>query len=269
MPPIQKPTPRRPFDLSTPRDTSQPPSPEPENVNPDLLASQHSERSPPPSRTRSILNLTSSTLLGIYASTTESGKEDLNTPWGTGAQTPSSERRSIDYGRFEPLSASWPSNQSRPVVLRKRQQTGFRRYYLPLVIQTLMLFGFGMGFGLLATHLQKTQRIAAIPMPTDKLTSRYVSAVWGLLGIAIGNALPYIDRALTDHDAVSETSGPVDRKYDHLRSLSHSSRSEQERTALVDSGTGPLWHSAVRSAGAFVGIAFALVSAPSRRLALR
>ncbi|KAH9825911.1 Insulin-induced protein (INSIG), partial [Teratosphaeria destructans] len=56
------------------------------------------EDSSTPNRTKSLLNLTASTLFGIYQPTGYAAdREEPSTPWGTGAQTPiDSQRPSFD-----------------------------------------------------------------------------------------------------------------------------------------------------------------------------
>lgn len=259
MPYIHRPIPRRTFEITpASSESSRPASPEPEAQNPELLMSHRAEPSSPPSRTRSILNLTSSTLLGIYSGATDGAQQELNTPWGTGAQTPApSNRASLDGGRLQ--VPSFPFNNSvpkRPTIPKAPKKT-IKNYYLPLFFQTVMLFGFGMGFGSLITHLHHTQQITPVPIPKDA-NSQYYQIAWGLMGVIIGNALPQLDVFFEDDEAVADGYDTKLKQYQHVRTASSSSRSEKE-PSLADNGLGPMWHSAVRSVGAFVGIAFALV----------
>lgn len=263
MPQVYRPVPRRAFDFApASTEASIPPSPLPENTNPDLLTEKSSNLPATPSRTRSILNLTSSTLLGIYSKTTGDGtRDDTSTPWGTGAQTPSVRHSSLGSVDAPDLLAARLNTETQKLrmAMRKRRR-GFRSFYLPLFAQTSMLFLFGMGFGMLVTHLQQTQQIAPVPVPSIARNSWYYQISWGLLGVLIGNALPRIDMMLNDDEAVAE----ADMDYQHAnlaRSRSNASdMNDYDRRSLVDSGVGPIWLSAVRSIGAFVGIAFAVVS---------
>lgn len=264
MPQLHRPLPRRAFEITpASSDSSKPPSPSPEAQNPELLMSHRRDRSPPPSRTRSILNLTSSTLLGIYSGATDGGRgEELNTPWGTGAQTPiHSPKLSLDVDRLQVPSFPFNDGSSKRPVVHKSPRRGFRNYYMPLLTQTVMLFGFGMGFGSLITHLHDTQQISPVPIPTGGTSSQYYQIAWGIMGVILGNALPQIDLFFHDDEAVADDYDTKANPYEkHIRTLSGTSQSGRERPSLADSGTGPIWHSAVRSVGAFVGIAFALVS---------
>lgn len=262
MPQIHRPIPRRTFEITpASTDSSMPPSPDNEAQNPELLMRQRSERSPPPSRTRSILNLTSSTLLGIYSGATDGAQHELNTPWGTGAQTPALHHGpNMDSIRLQVPTFPFNDGSSRRPTVTKTPRKTLRSYYLPLLFQTVMLFGFGMGFGSLVTHLHHTQQITPMPIPGNT-SSQYYQIAWGIMGVVIGNALPQLDSFFEDDDAVADGYETKPMPYNHIRSASSSSRSEKERS-LAESGLGPIWHSAVRSIGAFMGIAFALRKIP-------
>jgi len=256
MPQIHQPIPRRTFDLTpASTDSSLPSSPAAEAQNPDLLLNQHTDQNPPPSRTRSILNLTSSTLLGIYSGAVDGAREELNTPWGTGAQTPH-KRPSIDNEKLQVPTFPFDGNRTRPVALHKIPRKGFRHYYLPLLFQTVLLFSCGVGFGTLITHVHRTQHITPMPVPTSRSNSHYYQIAWGIMGVALGNALPQIDMLFDEEEAVADGFDQSPKQYQHIRTVSSSSR--------ADNGLGPIWHSAVRSIGAFIGIAFALVRSPQQ-----
>lgn len=263
MPQIHRPIPQRAFEITpASSDSSRPSSPATEEQNPDLLSSRRSNRSPPPSRTRSILNLTSSTLLGIYSNATDGGSgQELNTPWGTGAQTPNySQRASIETDRLQIPSFPFSDGSTKSRVTRKPPRRTLRSYYIPLISQTIMLFGFGMGFGALVTHVNNTSKISPMPVPVNSANSLYYQLAWGIMGVVLGNALPQIDLFFDDEDAVGDGYDAKPPQYQRIRTLSGTSQSGKERPSLADNGLGPVWYSTVRSIGAFVGIAFALVS---------
>ncbi|EXJ65409.1 hypothetical protein A1O7_01750 [Cladophialophora yegresii CBS 114405] len=243
IPPIYRPIPRRAFEITpASSDSSYPPSPA-ETTNPELLLAQKSDASP--SRTRSILNLTSSTLLGIYSPVSGDGaREEMSTPWGTGAQTPA-KRRSVDDYDYKPTPEP---TKARPKLKRR----GFRGYVVPLMLQTMLLCGFGIGYGSIITHLHKTQRITPVPVPdVDRSTLSY-QMLWGLFGVLLGNALPVVDSLWENF--VSSDARSVPTKAASANGVGSASSSE--------SGLGPLWYSAVRSMGVFVGIAFAVRRIP-------
>lgn len=248
---MHRPVPQRNFEVtpvSTP--STHPSSPTPENTNPELLMDRSADGLSSPSRNRSILNLTTSTLFGIYSGTTsESGREELSTPWGTGAQTPAP-RTSIDGSRPDGPTWDWNSQITKPVIRPRRRRTGIRRYYLPLALQTALLAGFGVAFGAIIAHLQESRSITPVPVLVIDNKPTYYHLSWAVFGVLLGNALPILDNLWAENIA-QEPSEPRS----HNRSISSASDSSQPS----ESGLGPLWYSAVRSIGAFVGIAFAVV----------
>lgn len=151
-------------------------------------------------------------------------------------------------------------------MFQRTPRKTFRNYYIPLFFQTAMLFGFGMGFGSLITHLHHTQQISPMPIP-ENASPQYYQIAWGIMGVLLGNALPQLDAFFENDEAVSEGYDDKPKQHDHVRTLSSSSRAEKEPT-LADNGLGPIWHSTVRSVGAFVGIAFALVSFHNRSVVI-
>ena len=254
MPQLHRPIPQRTFEVTpASTDSSRPPSPSPENMNPELVLDRRHGTSLSPSRTRSILNLTSSTLFGIYSGTgSEGGRDGMSTPWGTGAQTPSLRRSDDDSSPQEPRLL-WNEHSMRPQVRLRKKRSGFRGYYMPLALQTVLLFGFGVAYGSIVIHLQETQKITPLPVPDVKRNSVSYHAVWGLIGVLLGNALPLVDSLWSNSLGDGSTEQP-------LQSPRARSSSDQNRGPIVDSDLGPIWYSAVRSIGAFVGIAFAVVS---------
>lgn len=253
LPQVYRPVPRRAFEITpASTDSSHPPSPD-EPSNPELLSSQSPDTAP--SRTRSILNLTSSTLLGIYSPIGSDGnREEMSTPWGTGAQTPS-KRRSVDDYAYKPEAPSltWEGGATKPKPRPKRR--GFRGYAL----RTALLFSFGIGYGSIVKHLHKTQRITPVPVPDVDRNSLYYQISWGVFGVLLGNALPLVDSFW------EKTISPV-ISGDQTTWSSKSGRGRAPKPdgassgPSYDTGLGPMWYSAVRSMGVFVGIAFAVVS---------
>jgi len=247
--PLHRPVPRRPFDITpASEESSRPSSPQPEPNSPDLLSSRNDLS---PQKTRSILNLTSSTLFGIYSGTSDGGNyEPGSTPWGTGAQTPS-HRKSLDGYTPEEPQITWSGgNRPQSMGRHRTRRVGFRGYYLPLALQTALLFAFGVGYGSIVTHLHKTRQITPVPVPGAELSSSYYHLAWGLFGILVGNGLPLLDEWLND-SVVTDSTQPR-----HHRSNSGTSDHDREDSI------GPIWYSAVRSVGAFVGIAFAVRKLP-------
>jgi Insulin-induced protein (INSIG) len=256
-PHILRPIPRRAFEI-TPASTesSVPPSPPTEYLNPDLLVEKKIDMLSSPSRTRSILNLTSSTLFGIYSPTGHEGsREELSTPWGTGAQTPS-QRLSLDSSPPQPSTLSWNTKTQRPYAPQRRPKPGS----LQVIFRSLLLFAFGVAYGSIITQLHKSQNITPVRVPGVDSHSWYQHIAWGLSGVLLGNILPWVDLKWADEeDSVEQKIPPHQRKRSSRGSTGAGHRDMISLTSQSDNLGGD-WYSAVRSIGAFVGIAFAVVS---------
>lgn len=118
---------------------------------------------------------------------------------------------------------------------------GFKGYVLPLMGRTIALFTIGVLYGLLITHLHDRQAIAPVKVEgLDRHSWPYL-VFWGLAGIGLGEALPYLDQLwAADEDDEAE-------------------EAEDERRGSRLQGD---WLDVVRSIGAFVGIAFAIRRLP-------
>jgi hypothetical protein len=172
----------------------------------------------------------------------------MSTPWGTGAQTPA-KRQSVDDYNYKPTenATKWNGEATKPRPKMKRK--GFRGYVVPLILQTVLLFGFGLGYGSIVSHLHKTQSITPVPVLDINWSTLSYQLAWGLFGILLGNALPLVDSLWEKFISANAKPGAgKDFQVDGASS-----------TSSTESGLGPLWYSAVRSMGVFVGIAFAVV----------
>ncbi|KAH7062130.1 INSIG domain-containing protein [Macrophomina phaseolina] len=296
-PQILRPLPRRPFELNlTPATSSSSanssqPSPNPNNARDAFsaqldarLASSASTSAPCSAtpggsqddaaddvkRSRSILNLTASTLFGIYQPTASSGgasggpdASEPATPWGTGAETPaycgfgsSSELREWEQLRLAGLgsrnaaspngfAAASPSTSS--AIKRRRSdaskgagtEKGGNRI-LGVLARVLALFGFGVVYGVMISHLHDNRHIAPVRVEgIDRGHWGYL-VFWGLAGVAVGSALPWVDLFWERESATAA-----------------GAKSKNGRRVK-----GQDWNDVVRSVGAFVGIAFAIRKLP-------
>ncbi|RYO94391.1 hypothetical protein DL766_008948 [Monosporascus sp. MC13-8B] len=290
-PPLIRPIPQRPFGLNvrepTPPDEegdSSPPSPKYtpptlnlETLNSRLLDVRSDSRSnsnnnnfnAPPSesgpdgssisRAQSVLNLTGSTLMGIYTPSTYgpdrfySGGDRDGTPWGTGAETP--------YAlNTNPETAAAMHRRRRSSLLHPHSPSPLRPAPAPmsasafafhLGLRAVLLAALGVLYGILVARVLDRFHVAsasasASPMAYD---ARYV-AFWGASGVLLGGLLPWFDgvwdRAfgLGSEDDVAED---TDAAAEQLAG--------EQKEAPVP---GPDWSLAVRGIGAFAGIAFAL-----------
>lgn len=253
---VMKPRPKRTFELSSapPSAPSTPPS-EQQTFSSSLQPPASMDGSSTPSRTRSILNLTSSTLFGIYQPTGYAAeREEPSTPWGTGAETPvespQSPHRSFDLSRTSVPDSTLQNGTKghkarRRSVLPRRQhkpRKGLKSYYLPLLGRTLVLFAVGVLYGALISHLHDRQEIAPVKVEgLDRSGWAYLT-FWGAAGVLLGQALPYADRFWAPQRDEDAEEDEVDRR-------SHN-------------GIPNAWLDVVRSIAAFVGIAFAIRKLP-------
>lgn len=262
-PPILRPLPRRAFDLtpsSTPTDST-PPTPSPENSNAELLEAKLAGSSPPP-RSRSILNLTSSTLFGIYSPTGyDTPRDESTTPWGTGAQTPA-HRTSID-SKTLPVNTRWEEETSASRKPTNYGQRGLRGSSVGhFILRTILLFLFGVAYGIIITHLHDNQHLAPVKVGGINRGSWGYFAFWGLSGVSLGSLLPWVDvwwaQALGDDLGPGKTVQSLKQR--RASNIGTDISDREDRTNLgSSSGLGTDWNPAVRSIGAFVGIAFAIV----------
>ncbi|CZR67415.1 uncharacterized protein PAC_17314 [Phialocephala subalpina] len=234
---IHRPKPRRPFETqSSSTSTSTLP---PQNPSSSYLSPNTNAAGEPLSRTQSILNLTSSTLLGIYSPTGYQNDFEYSTPstpWGTGAETPSSHRPSQPIRRH---TSPPPQIPTRTTVWTIGA----------LFLRGVLLFTIGMGYGLLVRHLHDDRQLA--PFQVEGIIKprndwRYL-AFWGVAGVGLGSLMPVVDTLFSIPD---EKAG----KRDEAREKEEG----EEETGIF----GADWTPVVRSVGAFVGIAYAIRKLP-------
>ncbi|KAF2785912.1 hypothetical protein K505DRAFT_261043 [Melanomma pulvis-pyrius CBS 109.77] len=218
----------------------------------------------PPTRNKSLLNMTSSTLFGIYddvGSSTAGETSMAETPWGTGAETPA--RLSIDSGTglngWENGMGSPDAGLKMKVLARRgavdaqrqspRSGNGARQQrrgvwkYAVVAGKLSALFLFGVVYGVIVSHLHDTRELAAVRVAGVGRESWIYLAIWGLAGTVLGSLLPYVDLVWDAQD------GERPGQEAELQKESESSLWEQ-------------WNEIVRSVGAFVGIAFAIRRLP-------
>lgn len=261
--PLICPTPRRPFEFtpsSTPADLSGPATPSQSQSRSESFPGEpETTESKAASRTRSLVNLTASTLFGIYSpSGYESIREGPATPWGTGALTPL-RPATIDEGRpiALPDTAFSRSKPSAPVAPATR--FGIRNDLLPLTLRAGLLFLFGIAYGLIIAHLHDNQGLAPVPVENiDRSSWRYL-ILWGFAGVFLGGLLPWVDIFWEEAwDTADRVSGSTAKP-----NISTAPRFDGRQLASPatdgESWLGADWNPAVRSIGAFIGIAFAIV----------
>ncbi|EPS28754.1 hypothetical protein POX_f07834 [Penicillium oxalicum] len=240
-PRILQPRPRRVFEINPgSEESSAPPTPG-EPAHNDFLnpaGGDTAANSTSVSRTGSILNLTSSTLYGIYSPTAFDSLRDESSPWGTESYDPASQPS-------EPAQRSAEKNalDSRRFALQRTRsrlsQGMFRGVLLPQMLSSALLFGFGLVYGVITVHLHDNHWITPVKLEnTHYYDSWQYLGFWGLAGIVLGNTLPWLDR------------------------WRESDVAEDDAKEEDDVNRTPSWVAVARSVGAFVGIAFAMRRLP-------
>jgi hypothetical protein len=234
------------FDLTPASAESSEPSTPAEPAQPDFLNPKDAG-STSVSRNASIMNLTSPTLYGIYSPTAFEGSRDENSPWGTEAQTPAIEKPN-------PLTVA-PEKPDRFTLKRTRSRLShglFLGVILPQALKSALLFGFGIVYGIITIHLHENHWITPVKLEnTHYYGSWEYLGFWGVAGIVLGNVLPGLDLFSED----------VTVNNDKQPNRSSSDEENEERTLS--------WVAAVRSVGAFVGVAFAMVNQPQSQTFIR
>ncbi|KAF1355483.1 insulin-induced protein-domain-containing protein [Delphinella strobiligena] len=261
-PPLLRPRPRRPFEIGplSSTTTSSQPSPEP------LPTSPADETSAPPSRSRSILNLTSSTLAGVFG---YGNGDEAATPWGTGAETPidglRQELGSLLDGKSVDDALMMRSRERRGSMLNQStrrsrsvkkptRRKGIKNYWLPVLAKTLALGVVGASYGAIISHLHNRQKLAPVAVDGIKHESPYYLAFWAVVGVTLGWMMPYVDGIWNDED---EEEDAVKAEYRTSQTVKSAQGGDSGR-----GGWAPVWYDLVRTIGAFCGIAFAIRRIP-------
>ncbi|OAA58752.1 INSIG domain protein [Cordyceps fumosorosea ARSEF 2679] len=216
--------------------------------------------SPAISRPASIMNLTSSTLYGIYSPTTGGprDRDDVvdDSPWGMGAQTPvyrpgldeptfalMRERSHLDRRRSSYRGAEMPRGPSANMSS------------LQVALRTALLFVLGLGYGALVTRLHddddrmRTGAATDGPVaPRRGFNSTYLGA-WGVAGVVLGSLLPWFDGVWEAYYGVWDAAAEEDDVV---------TDGDNAPSKAVDTGLD--YALVMRAIGSFVGIFFAIVS---------
>ncbi|KAK4186641.1 insulin-induced protein-domain-containing protein [Podospora australis] len=237
------------------------------------------------SRATSFMNLTGSTLLGIYSPTLTPGlprENSLDTPtWGIGppgsgletggAQTPALLSRSgVDEDTLQVMKERSKAAGVRPLGIPTKRRTSYFSTVSPtaddeeedepsdpptrfqialsLMLRGTLLFALGVGYGVLVTRLPSRHH----QQPPTSLNWRYLT-FWGAAGVALGCLLPWFDRFFSKPSRTATASSI------HQGKRGTASPAARERQGLGQEADWPL---VIRSIGAFVGIVFAIRKLP-------
>ena len=206
----------------------------------------------PESRNRSILNLTSSTLFGIYtpsSASIETSRDQPSTLW----RTP---RHSIDDSK-PPIIGAY--ERPRPQRSHSHQpQQSLLEHILPLGFRTILLFSFGVAYGVIVSHLHDHQQVAPVQLEGIEQSSWVYLMAWGGVGVLLGGLLPWID-VLWEEVSGRDKEAFVSKSQDS-RPADVGEDQDPRPASRSGSDLGADWNPVVRSVGAFIGIAFAIVS---------
>jgi hypothetical protein len=212
------------------------------------LAENGDAEEAPPARNKSLLNLTKSTLFGIYDDDAGTPVEQSvpETPWGVGAETPGWKRWESGADSpalgltMQPRSRKENRPASKPQVQPQPQRRGIWKYTVSLA-KLAALFLFGVTYGVIVSHLHDTRELAAVRVEgVDRKNWTYLAS-WGFAGLVLGISLPYAELAW---GAQTQTSN----------SRPDASREKEPEMSFTEQ-----WNDIVRSVGAFLAIAFAIV----------
>lgn len=188
-----------------------------------------------PSRTHSALNLSSSTLLGIFSPSYFDPDQESPSLMGS----PPSHQNQISRNVLDKISY-----QSQPL-----QKTKLFNFFL----RVLLLFATGMGFGFLIQHLLDEKQPSSIlfKIISDRKIEWIYLLSWGMSGVTIGTLLPLMDQPPSIDKHISQ--GSV---------ISSVSTANKETSSKQFDILDQDWTPIIRSVGAFVGITYALVCIP-------
>lgn len=184
-----------------------------------------------PSRTHSALNLSSSTLLGIFSPSYFDPDQESPSLMGS----PPSHQNQISRNVLDKISY-----QSQPL-----QKTKLFNFFL----RVLLLFATGMGFGFLIQHLLDEKQPSSIlfKIISDRKIEWIYLLSWGMSGVTIGTLLPLMDQPPSIDKHISQ--GSV---------ISSVSTANKETSSKQFDILDQDWTPIIRSVGAFVGITYAL-----------
>ncbi|OKL64641.1 hypothetical protein UA08_00170 [Talaromyces atroroseus] len=251
-PRILRPTPRRPFELPS-ADSSQPSTPagEPQGndgIEVDLLDAKNDLAA---KRSGSLLNLTSSTLLGIFQPTAFEDTRQDDSPWDTQLHTPIDQRndpllvaqlqQSLAAGARPANGNVGTSTTTAAAATRKQMHRTGSAFYFPLVMKISLLFACGVAYGTIIAHLHENNWITPVKLEYIDNSYRYLVG-WGIAGVGFAFVLPWLDN-FGGNGTASVSTSVLEKKQN-------------------DSSRVSRWTLAVRSIGAFVGIGFAMRRVP-------
>ena len=281
--PIPRRASERPNSSTEPSTASSSPAPA---SNGEMLVVEGRPDTDSPSRTRSLLNLTSSALCGIYSPTTTTHSDRLET--SSGLASPRStkwiatdHKSFTDPPQYRRLSASHHHHHRHPQQQQQHQESfhcGRLAVLRSWVLRSIVLFAVGVAYGFFMLHLHDHPNLAPAEVTGLRSLNRWSDSLfWGGAGVVSGSLLPWIDTiwerrfghggALHDQNrprkgTSSAVKSPDDHGDDDDDDDDDSNSGTTDHRSLTPITVPPPtsdWSLVVRSVGALVGIAFAIV----------
>ena len=134
---------------------------------------------------------------------------------------------------------------------------------MPLGMRTVFLFSIGVAYGVIISQLHDTPNVAPVQIEGIRHWSWGYLLGWGGVGVALGGLLPWLDIMWEDLLRDGKESPATNVRQDsHRGDNSDEEDTDRSRGGSGFSGLGADWIAAVRSIGAFIGIAFAIRKLP-------
>ena len=134
-----------------------------------------------------------------------------------------------------------------------------REVLLHTILRTALLFAFGTAYGLMVTHLHDNQNLVPIKVGgVDRYSWRYLT-FWGIAGVVLGSLLPWVDVVWRNVLGSPHSGASVIILNERPKTEDIDNERNEKTGSSLESGLGADWNPVVRSIGAFIGIAFAIV----------
>ena len=115
-----------------------------------------------------------------------------------------------------------------------------------------------MAYGVIVSHLHDHQQVTPVQLEGIEQSSWVYLMAWGGVGVLFGGLLPWID--VLWEEILGRDKEVFASKTKVSKSTDVSNEQSPRPASRSGSGLGADWNPVVRSVGAFIGIAFAIVS---------
>lgn len=144
------------------------------------------------------------------------------------------------------------TRQHELVASKSRKRRDGRNFVITSIVRTAVLGIVGWCYGVLISHLHDRDQITPVKVDAIPHHSRRYLIFWGIVAVVLGSLLPWVDHFWESEGPQRTTEGSE-----------MNGRTAQKRPKSQERGgrgeRAPGWNDAVRSIGALVGIAFAIV----------